>query len=161
MLLYTKYKFILCIAKALKQIWNVKISFQCSIIVYLTRGVYFTQMAMAKQVSQETFDNVVKENMQEFDMSAEEAVNDATQQFESQVLNLLAYLLVMTKSGLSSSDYNTNHSQGSQLWIPNRYTLYYWHVTFVPHCLFVFSNQYRLLQVGRLSLNEEIILCSD
>ena len=40
---------------------------------------------MAKQISQQTFDEVVRENMMEFDMDAEEAVIDAVQQFESQV----------------------------------------------------------------------------
>ena len=40
---------------------------------------------MAKQVTQDTFDDVVKENVQEFEMSVEEAINDAVQQFESQV----------------------------------------------------------------------------
>lgn len=37
-----------------------------------------------KQITQQTFDDVVRENMQEFEMSAEEAVDDAIQQFESQ-----------------------------------------------------------------------------
>jgi len=40
---------------------------------------------MAKQVTQETFDDVVKENVQEFEMTVEDAMNDAVQQFESQV----------------------------------------------------------------------------
>ena len=41
---------------------------------------------MAKQISQETFDAVVTENMEDFDMEAEDALNDAIQQFEAQVL---------------------------------------------------------------------------
>lgn len=40
---------------------------------------------MARQVSQETFDDIVKENVQEFGMTVEEAVSDAVQQLESQV----------------------------------------------------------------------------
>ena len=40
---------------------------------------------MAKQISQETFDTVVKENIAEFEMEPEEALNDAVQQFEAQV----------------------------------------------------------------------------
>lgn len=40
---------------------------------------------MAKVITQATFDDVVKENMVEFEMSAEEAVNDAVEQFQSQV----------------------------------------------------------------------------
>ena len=40
---------------------------------------------MAKQVTQDTFDGVVRENMQEFEMTTDEAVDDAVKQFESQV----------------------------------------------------------------------------
>lgn len=40
---------------------------------------------MAKQISQQTFDGVVRENMEEFEMSAEEAMADAVEQFEAQV----------------------------------------------------------------------------
>ena len=40
---------------------------------------------MAKQITQETFDGVVKENIEEFDMSPEEAIADAVSQFEAQV----------------------------------------------------------------------------
>lgn len=40
---------------------------------------------MAKQITQLTFDDVVKENIQEFDMTVEDAIGDAVQQFESQV----------------------------------------------------------------------------
>jgi hypothetical protein len=40
---------------------------------------------MVRVISQATFDEVVKENMEEFDMSPEEAVLDAVQQFEAQV----------------------------------------------------------------------------
>ncbi|XP_070206369.1 armadillo repeat-containing protein 6-like [Littorina saxatilis] len=43
---------------------------------------------MAKVITQLTFDDIVKENMQEFDMSVEDAVQDAVQQFESQGVNL-------------------------------------------------------------------------
>ncbi|KAM5193222.1 armadillo repeat-containing protein 6 [Mantella aurantiaca] len=41
-----------------------------------------------KWISQETFDAVVQENMVEFDMEAEEALNEAIQQFESQGVDL-------------------------------------------------------------------------
>lgn len=40
---------------------------------------------MSKKISQQTFDDVVKENMEEFDMTPEEAIEDAVKQFESQV----------------------------------------------------------------------------
>lgn len=41
-----------------------------------------------KRISQETFDECVRENMEEFDMSLEEAIEDATSQFESQGVDL-------------------------------------------------------------------------
>ena len=40
---------------------------------------------MVRVITQETFDAVVKENMEEFDMAREEAVNEAKEQFETQV----------------------------------------------------------------------------
>lgn len=43
---------------------------------------------MAKVITQQTFDEVVKENMEEFGMDADEAIDDAVQQFESQGVNL-------------------------------------------------------------------------
>ncbi|KAM4709680.1 armadillo repeat-containing protein 6 [Discoglossus pictus] len=41
-----------------------------------------------KWVTQETFDAIVQENMTEFDMDAEEALNEAIQQFQSQGVDL-------------------------------------------------------------------------
>ena len=38
-----------------------------------------------KTISQETFDSVVKENIEDFEMDDQEALNDAIKQFESQV----------------------------------------------------------------------------
>ncbi|XP_013381017.1 armadillo repeat-containing protein 6 [Lingula anatina] len=43
---------------------------------------------MAKRITQKTFDDVVCENMQEFDMSAEEALQEAEQQFLAQGIDL-------------------------------------------------------------------------
>jgi hypothetical protein len=43
---------------------------------------------MEKRISQETFDGVVKENVEEFDMPLKEAIADAVQQFLSQGVNL-------------------------------------------------------------------------
>jgi hypothetical protein len=40
---------------------------------------------MAGVITQGTFDEAVKENMEEFDMSPEEAVESAVRQFEAQV----------------------------------------------------------------------------
>jgi armadillo repeat-containing protein 6 len=42
----------------------------------------------SKQISQETFDEVVKENLEDFDMSLEDATLDAVAQFESQGVDL-------------------------------------------------------------------------
>ena len=46
---------------------------------------------MAKQITQDTFDDVVRENIQEFEMSPQEALDDAIKQFESQVRNTLLF----------------------------------------------------------------------
>ncbi|XP_029930183.1 armadillo repeat-containing protein 6 [Myripristis murdjan] len=43
---------------------------------------------MARRITQETFDAVVKENIEEFEMDAEEALREAVQQFESQGVDL-------------------------------------------------------------------------
>ena len=40
---------------------------------------------MVRVITQETFDSVVKENIEEFDMGKEEAIKEAKEQFESQV----------------------------------------------------------------------------
>ena len=41
---------------------------------------------MVKVITQETFDSVVKENVEEFGMEMSEAVRDAKEQFEKQVI---------------------------------------------------------------------------
>uniref|UniRef100_K3WSJ3 Armadillo repeat-containing domain-containing protein n=1 Tax=Globisporangium ultimum (strain ATCC 200006 / CBS 805.95 / DAOM BR144) TaxID=431595 RepID=K3WSJ3_GLOUD len=46
------------------------------------------KVAAKKQISQETFDECVRENMEEFDMDLAEATQDAVQQFESQQVDL-------------------------------------------------------------------------
>lgn len=40
---------------------------------------------MAKKISQDTFDSVVKENVEDFEMSVSDAVQDAIEQFRAQV----------------------------------------------------------------------------
>ena len=55
---------------------------------------------MAKQISQETFDGVVRENMEEFEMSAEEAIEDAVSQFEAQVSPVFNEMIMIKKSQL-------------------------------------------------------------
>lgn len=49
---------------------------------------FFFFFAMAKVISQETFDDVVKENIVEFSMSPEEAKKETVSQFEAQGINL-------------------------------------------------------------------------
>ena len=44
---------------------------------------------MVRVITQETFDLVVKENMEEFDMERAEAVRDAREQFEQQGVSLV------------------------------------------------------------------------
>ena len=41
---------------------------------------------MVRVITQETFDCVVKENMEEFDMGKEDAIKEAKDQFETQVI---------------------------------------------------------------------------
>jgi len=52
---------------------------------------------MVKVISQETFDGVVKENMEEFGMEMAEAVADAKEQFEKQGINL--HNIVISEKG--------------------------------------------------------------
>jgi hypothetical protein len=61
--------------------------------------------ATPKKISQETFDNVVKENMDEFEMSIEEAIEDAIKQFESQGVDLSA---ILTKQQVSLNGSGTS-----------------------------------------------------
>lgn len=45
-------------------------------------------MSQTKWITQETFDAVVKENIDDFEMDLDEAVEDAKQQFQSQGVDL-------------------------------------------------------------------------
>ena len=44
---------------------------------------------MVRVITQETFNSVVKENMEEFEMGKEEAIKEAKDQFETQVCTLI------------------------------------------------------------------------
>lgn len=46
---------------------------------------------MVKVISQETFDAVVKENVEEFGLENDEAVKEAIAQFESQVFSVFFF----------------------------------------------------------------------
>lgn len=43
-------------------------------------------ITMSRVITQETYDEVVKENIEEFSMTPEEAIEDAIKQFDAQVL---------------------------------------------------------------------------
>lgn len=63
----------------------------CGIIEIIGFVGYFTRNKtenMAKVISQETFDDVVQENIVEFEMSAAEAKVESIKQFEAQGINL-------------------------------------------------------------------------
>lgn len=45
-------------------------------------------MAQPKKITQETFDAVVRENIEEFEMDLDEAVQDAKEQFKTQGVDL-------------------------------------------------------------------------
>lgn len=47
---------------------------------------------MVKRITQSTFDDAVKENMEEFDISMESAINDTVDQFVGQGVNLGTWL---------------------------------------------------------------------
>ncbi|XP_022104734.1 armadillo repeat-containing protein 6-like [Acanthaster planci] len=53
----------------------------------------------SKRITQETFDAVVKENIEEFEMSPEEALREAIEQFESQGVNLVNILKTVPAVG--------------------------------------------------------------
>ncbi|XP_050393057.1 armadillo repeat-containing protein 6 [Patella vulgata] len=63
---------------------------------------------MAKVISQETFDDVVKENMEDFDMGVDEAIADAVTQFESQGVNLLN--IIKDPGMFTNGTGQTNHA---------------------------------------------------
>lgn len=58
----------------------------------------------SRQISQETFDECVAENIEDFDMSVEEAVTDAVQQFESQGVDLSNIIKINTKQAANGQE---------------------------------------------------------
>lgn len=65
-----------------------------------------------KQISQETFDEVVQENIEEFEMELEEATHDAVQQFESQGVDL-SNIIKQVALGTTTGDNGGNDSTGT------------------------------------------------
>lgn len=64
-----------------------------------------------RRITQETFDAVVRENMEEFDMDAAEALKEAVEQFESQgnaetVVALMLPTITIHKSSPFSNSLN-------------------------------------------------------
>ena len=63
-------------------------------------------MSQPKRITQETFDGVVRENVEEFEMDLDEAVEDAVKQFQSQGVDLSSVI----KSFRADSEGNLQHS---------------------------------------------------
>ncbi|KAJ6664214.1 hypothetical protein lerEdw1_008432 [Lerista edwardsae] len=63
----------------------------------------------AKRITQETFDEVVQENITEFGMDPEESVNEAIQQFESQGVDL-SNIVKIAPSPASENGHELNHA---------------------------------------------------
>ena len=49
---------------------------------------------MSKKISQNTFDDVVRENILEFEMEVQEAMTDAVEQFNAQVCYIHIFVLI-------------------------------------------------------------------
>lgn len=70
---------------------------------------------MSRLITQQTFDDAVKENIEEFSMSTTEAVESAIQEFESQVIpylitvSRLLYCLFMRKLFSSGCQFAKYH----------------------------------------------------
>lgn len=58
-----------------------------------------------RRITQETFDDAVKENMEEFEMEPAEALRDAVEQFESQGNVRGAVLTLFYNTGCNSFTY--------------------------------------------------------
>ncbi|CAO2612604.1 Armadillo repeat-containing protein 6 [Lemmus lemmus] len=56
----------------------------------------------SKRITQETFDAAVRENVEEFEMGAEEAVREAVEQFESQGVDLSSIVKAAPKASVDS-----------------------------------------------------------
>ncbi len=64
-------------------------------IVYFYSEIQIWQpLPYPKVITQETFDAVVKENVEEFEMELEEARKDAIKQFVAQVFSLLTKIII-------------------------------------------------------------------
>lgn len=66
-------------------------------------------MAALRRITQETFDAVVKENIEEFDMDADEAMREAVEQFESQGVDLSCIVKSIPTAGSNDKQEEQNH----------------------------------------------------
>ncbi|XP_077989439.1 armadillo repeat-containing protein 6-like [Glandiceps talaboti] len=64
----------------------------------------------AKRISQETFDSAVKENIEEFCMEPDEALEDAIKQFESQGIDLSNIIKSLSLQGDGEGDGESKHT---------------------------------------------------
>ncbi|XP_078054739.1 armadillo repeat-containing protein 6 [Mustelus asterias] len=62
----------------------------------------------SRRITQETFDSVVQENITEFEMEPEEALNEAIQQFESQGVDLINVVKAVQNTTAEASDQKHN-----------------------------------------------------
>ena len=69
-------------------------------------------MAQPKQISQETFDGVVRENIEEFEMELNEAIEDAKEQFRTQGVDLSNLITSYIKDPDSGNLKHTNPVKG-------------------------------------------------
>nr|XP_039248706.1 armadillo repeat-containing protein 6-like [Styela clava] len=63
-------------------------TYYCIRVNSLSVSKAMAETTVLKTISQETFDGVVRENLEEFEMPPEEALSDAIQQFKSQGVNI-------------------------------------------------------------------------
>ena len=84
---------------------------------------------MVRVITQETFDCVVKENMEEFDMGKEDAIKEAKDQFETQVIcnnrqirNLYSRWLIISPFFMLVLQHHLNNFSGSR---PIKYRTFY------------------------------------
>ena len=67
-------------------------------LIFILIFEHITLAIMVRVISQETFDSVVKENIDDFGLEREEAIKEAISQFESQVLYKISHSRKVTKS---------------------------------------------------------------
>lgn len=72
-------------------------------------------MEQPKQISQETFDAVVRENMEEFEMDLHEAVQDALEQFKTQGVDMSNLITSYVKNSETGELKHSNPVKGEAI----------------------------------------------